>query len=162
MREHDDNLPTGYSYIATGRRFLAGAAVTAIFSGSLAVLTKKVGLTEVLITGMIVPSFTWMVQLSAALIGLPKTQRRYYCGDLGRVCVIGSVALLPAAYANLSLPSPAGWRSVVNVLLSVTLMGLSLFRLSARHEIDPRWSAGWCLTICVNMGLFLWASWHWW
>ena len=162
MREQDDSPPRGYSYNATGRWFLAGAAVTAIFSGSLAVLTQKVSWSEVLLTGMIVPSFTWVVQLSAALIGLRKTQRCYYCGDLGRVCVIGSVALLPAAYANLFVPFPVGWWSVVNVLLSVTLMGLFLFRFSARHGITPHWPASWCLMICVNMGLFLWASWHWW
>ena len=53
-------------------------------------------LTEVLAVGMLVPSFTWAVQLSASGLALSAAQRKLYWGDLGRICLLGSVALLPA------------------------------------------------------------------
>ena len=162
MNEPTSEIPAGYSYPVTAAWFIAGGVVTAIFSGSLAFLTTNADLTEVLATGMIVPSFTWVVQLSAAAIGLPSLRRRMYCGDLGRICLIGSIALLPAAAINLCLPNVSPWWSAANVLASVVLMGAVLFRLSAKHNIAPTWPLSWCLTITFNMALFLWCSWHWW
>ena len=141
---------------------LAGAAVTAVFSGSLSALAKHAGLAEVLVVGMLVPSFTWVVQLSASTVGLTSELRRLYWGDLGRVCLLGSVALLPAALVNLCLPQAPLWLSGANVLASVGLMGVDLFRRSARQGIAPGWPISWCLTITVNVGLFVWSSWEWW
>jgi|SoiMethySBSTD1v2_1073268.scaffolds.fasta_scaffold764425_2 hypothetical protein len=155
-------IPPRYSYPATAGWFAAGAAITAIFSGSLAALTAKAGLAEVLIVGMLVPSFTWVVQMGASAVGLPGALRRLYWGDLGRVCLLGSVALLPVATINLCLPQAPLWLSAANVLTSVVLMGLALFRLSAGHGIGWGWPISWCLTIVVNMGLFVWSSWRWW
>lgn len=128
-------FPAGYSYPSTAVWFIAGGAVTAVFSGSLAVLTDKAGVAEVLMVGMFVPSFTWIVQMSASAIGLASSLRRLYWGDLGRVCVLGLVALLPAGILNLCLPQAPLWLSAANVLASVALMGLDLFRRSARHGI---------------------------
>jgi hypothetical protein len=85
-----------------------------------------------------------------------------YWGDLGRICLIGSVALLPAAIDNLCLPRAPLWLSAANVLVSIAVMGADLFRRSAQHAIGQGWPLFWCLTITVNMMLFLWASWAWW
>ncbi len=71
MAERSAGILPEYPYPATARWFFGGALVTAVFSGSLAVLATEVGLPEVLIVGMLVPSFTWVVQLSAAAVGLP-------------------------------------------------------------------------------------------
>lgn len=162
MPERDICIPSGYTYPATAAWFAAGGAVTAAFSGSLAVLAPNARLTEVLIVGMLVPSFTWVVQVSSATVGLSAARRRLYLGDLGRVCLLGSVALLPAAVLNLCRPTSPLWWSAANVLVSVALMGADLFRRSARHEIALGWPLSWCLTIAVNMGLFVWSSRHWW
>ena len=162
MNEPYAEIPPGYSLPVTAAWFATGAVVTAVFSGSLAVLAKHAGLTEVLITGMIVPSFTWAVQLSASAIGLSATQRRLYWGNLGRVCLLGSVALLPAAVLNLAWPQPPLWLSAVNVLLSVALMGTDLIRRSAKHGIAIGWPMSWCVTIAANMGIFVWCSRGWW
>lgn len=142
--------------------FLAGGAVTAIFSGSLAKLATSTSLTEVLVVGMIVPSFTWVVQLTASALLMPAEKRMLYWDDLGHVCWWGSVALLPAAALNLALSQPPQWPSVANVLTSVAIMAADLFRRSARYGISPWWPVSWCLTITFNMGLFLWTSRHWW
>ena len=152
----------GYSLISTALWFAAGGAVTAVFSGSLARLAVHAGLPEVLAVGMIVPCFTWVVHLGASGLFLPPSKRRLYWGDLGRICLIGSLALLPAAIANLCLSKAPLWLSAANVLTSVAIMGAELFRRSARHKIAWAWPLCWCLTITVNMMLFLWASRAWW
>ena len=136
--------------------------VTVVFSGSLAILAVNASPVEVLAIGMLVPSFTWVVQLGASGFALPAAKRRLYSGDLGRVCLLGSVALLPAACTNLFLTRPPLWLSAVNVLASVALMGWDLFRRSARHGIPPGWPLSWCLTITANMMLFVWLSRDWW
>src|SRR6478609_3344715 len=116
MPEQTNGVPAEYSLPATAAWFAAGAIVTAVFSGSLAALAKNATLTEVLVTGMIVPSFTWVVQLSASAAGMRSARRRIYWGDLGRVCLVGSVALLPAAVLNLCrTQTPLSW-SAANVL----------------------------------------------
>jgi hypothetical protein len=162
MASQDASVPAGDSHAAIAGWFVAGGVVTSLFSGSLAALTDRVGLAEVLLVGMVVPCFTWVVQLGASAAAMPAGRRRLYWGDLGRVCLLGSVALLPAALANLALARPPLWASAANVLASVALMAAALFRLSARHGIAPGWPISWCLTITVNMMLFLAASRNWW
>lgn len=156
------DVPSGYSYSITAAWFAAGAIVTAVFSGSLAALTSNVGFLEVLAIGMIVPSFTWVVQLIASFILLNAAARRLYHGDLGRVCLVGSVALIPAALVNLCLAHAPPWLSAANVLISVVCMAADLFRRSAAHGISSWWPASWCVTIAINMALFLWMSRNWW
>jgi len=152
----------GYTYPITAIWFTLGAAVTAVFSGSLAVPAVNAPVTGVLAVGMVVPSFTWLVQLSASGLCLGRLQRQLYWGDLGRVCMLGSVALLPAAAVNLLVPGPPLWVSAANVLMSVAIMAGDLFRRSAKHGIPLLWPISWCLTIALNMALFLWSSRSWW
>jgi hypothetical protein len=159
--KHEVAFPPGYSYPATAAWFIAGGVVTAAFSASLALLTTT-PLAEVLAVGMIVPCFTWVVQAGASAIALPAERRQLYWGDLGRICLLGSVALLPAAAGNLVMSHPPRAISAANVLASVAIMAADLFRRSRRHGIAIGWPISWCLTITVNMMLFLWASWHWW
>lgn len=155
-------ITVGYSYPATAAWFIGGGVVTAAFSGSLTFLATHTPWTEVLAVGMIVPCFTWVVQLIASGLAMRAEHRRLYWGDLGRVCMLGSVALLPAALVNLLATNISPWLSAGNVLASVAIMAVALFRLSARHRIRRAWPISWCLTITVNMLLFLASSWHWW
>jgi hypothetical protein len=80
MHKNAVDFPRGYSSLATIFWFLGGAVITALFSGSLAVLTHDIDPVEVLIVGMIVgmivPSFTWVVQFSASMIELSAAPRR--------------------------------------------------------------------------------------
>ena len=157
-----DSTAPGFSLLATAAWFVAGGAVTAIFSGSLATLAVNAKLVEVLAVGMIVPCFTWVVQLGASGFGLPAGKRWLYWGDLGRICLLGSITLLPAACANLFVPRAPLWFSAANVLGSVAIMGADLFRRSMRHGIARGWPLSWCLTITFNMMLFVWSSRGWW
>jgi hypothetical protein len=91
--------------------FVLGSVVTAVFSGSLAALAVNASFAEVLAIGMIVPCFTWLVQLSASALRLSPPQRRLYWGDLGIICLLGSVALLPGAAINLFVTHPPLWIS---------------------------------------------------
>jgi hypothetical protein len=152
----------GTSYPATAALFVVGGLVTAVFSGSLYRITQGVTLTEVLAVGLIVPSFTWLAQLTIASIWLDPQPRRIYARDLAWVCLLGSVALLPAAIANLLLPNAPLSLSVLNVVLSVLLMASLLFLRTAGHGLQPIWPASWCSFIAMNMTLFAWVSRHWW
>jgi len=162
MERPEDPAPAGDGLLATAGWFVGGAVVTAPFSASLALLAKHADWREVLTVGMIVPSFTWLVQLTASAVGLPARERRLYWGELGRVCFWGSVALLPAAGLNVALAAPPGWVSAANVLASVTLMAAMLLRRCRPHGIHPLWPASWVATITVNMAIFLYASRNWW
>ena len=155
-------MSSRYSFHATVAAFIAGGVITAAFSGSLVFLAVHTSWMEVLAVGMIVPCFTWVVQLSVSAMAMPADQRRVYWDDLGRICLIGSIALLPAALINLLVPLASLWWSAINVLASVVIMAANLFRRSARHGIPAVWPVSWCLTIAVNMMLFLWSSWAWW
>lgn len=142
--------------------FLLGALVTAVFSGSLVKLAVHIPLAEILTTGMVIPTFTWGVQLGASGIGLSGERRQQYWNSLSQACLVGSIALLPAAGMNFLAANPPGWFSALNVLMSVALMGWILFHKSAAHQLPRCWPVSWCFTICINMALFLWASRHWW
>jgi len=155
-------IAPAYADSATACFFVLGALVTAIFSGSLAVLTRDIGLREVLGVGLVVPSFTWVVQLGASGIMLKSKARSCYWGDLARVCLFGSIALLPAAAVNLTMTHPPAWPSMINVLASVSLMARELFRRSAAHGVSLSWPVSWCVTIGFNILIFCWASRNWW
>jgi hypothetical protein len=104
-------FPPRYGDTTTAILFAVGALITSVFSGSLTALTSDVGLVKVLAVGMIVPSFTWWVQLVASSIWLDHKKRQLYWAELARICVLGSVVLLPGAFANLVAPHPPLWRS---------------------------------------------------
>ncbi len=142
--------------------FLHGGLVTAAFSGSLDVPAVHAELPEVLAVGMIVPCFTWVVQTAAARALLDARRRQLYWGDLGRACVWGSYALLPAAAVNLLTSQPPLWVSAANVLASVALMTAYLARVAPRHGLSRLWPFSFLCTISVNMGLFVLSSRAWW
>lgn len=148
--------------LQTALLFLFGGFVTAVFSGSLVVLTRDVSLTEVLVVGLIVPSFTWIVQGAASAMLLPAALRDRYWNELGWICLIGSMALLPAAIVNMTRATPDPRISVANVLASVSIMGLDLFRRAKRAGIPRGWPIAWLITICLNMAIFVVTTRHWW
>ena len=148
--------------LQTAKFMVAGALVTAVFSGSLVRIASNADLPEVLSVGLIIPSFTWVVQILASSKLLTEEQRPKYYEALGRVCLLGSFALLPAAVLNLCLAQPPFWISAANVVVSVVIMAADLFRRSARQKISWWWPASWCVTIAVNIAMFLWVSRSWW
>ena len=150
------------SYPATVLLFIAGGLVTAVFSGSLYEIAHGVSLTEVLAVGLVVPSFTWLAQLTAAFFWLYRDQRRVYARDLAWVCLVGSVALLPAAIANFLITDAPLALSVANVVASVLLMATLIFLRSVLHGVSVIWPMSWCTFIAMNMTLFAWVSRHWW
>ena len=151
-----------YSLPRTAAWFASGGMVTALFSGSLFMLTKNVDFSVVFFVGMVVPCFTWFVQGIASVVVMPQDLCRVYWGELGRICLLGSFALLPAAILNLCLPAPSHWMSAANVLASVCIMGVTLHYRVTRRQISPVWPVSWICTISLNMCLFLLASRNWW
>jgi hypothetical protein len=162
MDVQEQQTPARRSLLSTTLLFAAGAVVTSFFSGSLAAIAPQAQLHEVLTAGMIIPSFTWLVQLTASALGLNAVDRDAYWHSLGQTCLIGSVVLLPAAIINLVAPHASLWISVENVLVSVAIMATFLFRSTSRHNIARIWPTSWCLTIATNMAIFVWWSWRWW
>ena len=81
--------------------FIGSFLVTAVFSASLKVFFQAVSWREVLIKGLLIPCFTWTIQLLLSAIFLKSGDRLTYWNRLGWVCLIGSIALLPAAFYNM-------------------------------------------------------------
>jgi hypothetical protein len=63
---------------------------------------------------------------------------------------------------RVAFPRPSLWLAAADVLASVAIMEVDIFLRSARHEIAVVWPISWCLTITVNMTLFVLSSWNWW
>ena len=112
--------------------FIGSFLVTAVFSASLKVFFQEISWREVLIKGLLIPCFTWTIQLLLSAAFLTTADRLTYWNRLGWVCLIGSIALLPAAFYNLRSATPSVWISIVNVLASVVLMALTLHFLLRR------------------------------
>jgi hypothetical protein len=154
--------PAETRFATTAMFFIAGAVVTSLFSGSLAVLAKNASIREVLSVGMVVPSFTWVVQLTASFALMKSAECSLYWAELSWVCLLGSIALLPAAILNFCLSEPRLWLSAANVLISVAIMGATLYRRTTRQGISPAWPVSWVFTIAFNMTMFVWVSRAWW
>ena len=135
--------------------FIGSFLVTAVFSASLKVFFHEVSRREVLVKGLLIPCFTWTVQLLLSAVFLTTEDRLTYWNRLGWVCLIGSVALLPAAFYNMSSATPSVWLSVVNVLASVLLMAVTLHFLLRRAGFRWLWTLSWVLLIVINMSLYL-------
>ena len=135
--------------------FLGSFLVTAIFSASLKVFFPAVSWREVLIKGLLIPCFTWTVQLLLSAAFLRTADRLTYWNRLGWVCLIGSIALLPAAFYNLRSATPVVWVSVLNVLASVMLMAVTLHLLLRRVGFRWLWTLSWAVLIVINMSLYL-------
>ncbi|HKG62299.1 MAG TPA: hypothetical protein VKB05_21240 [Pyrinomonadaceae bacterium] len=78
-----------------------------------------------------------------------------YWNRLGWVCLIGSIALLPAAFYNSLTVQPWVWTSIVNVLASVVLMAITLHVLLRRDGFRWQWTLSWVVLIVINMSLYL-------
>ena len=135
--------------------FAGSFFVTAVFSASLKVFFQAVGWREVLIKGLVIPCFTWTVQLLFSAAFLDGTSRLRYWNRLGWVCLIGSIALLPAAFYNFLAAQPWVWISIANVLASVVLMAISLHTLLRRDGFRWQWTLSWVVLIVINMSLYL-------
>lgn len=137
--------------------FIASVLVTAIFSISLKTFFTVIPWSEVLSKGLLIPCFTWTMQLILSAILLNSARRLIYWTQLGWVCLIGSIALLPSAFYNFLFPQPFVVISVINVLASVALMAVLLhFRLKAR-EFHGGWTASFVVLIVINMSLYLYS-----
>ena len=135
--------------------FLGSFLVTAVFSSSLKVFFETVSWREVLLKGLLIPCFTWTIQLLLSAAFLDGQSRLRYWNRLGWVCLIGSIALLPAAFYNFFTIQPWVWISVINVLASVVLMAITLHVLLRRDGFRWLWTLSWVVLIVINMSLYL-------
>lgn len=134
--------------------FVLSFLVTAIFSVSLKTFFTTEAMTRDLSKGLIIPFFTWTVQLVLSAFLLRGEERLFYWTQLGVICLIGSVALLPAAFYNFAVENPLPIVSIASVLLCVAIMCVTLyFRLKPR-DYSVLWTLGWTATIIVNMSLY--------
>jgi hypothetical protein len=135
--------------------FIASFLVTAVFSVSLKIFFETITWREVLIKGLLIPCFTWTVQLILSALFLNKESRLIYWNRLGWVCLIGSFALWPAAFYNFRAAQPWLWISIANVLASVVLMAISLHFMLRRAGFRWLWTLSWVVLIVINMTLYL-------
>jgi len=134
--------------------FALSFIVTAVFSVSLKTFFAGEALTRDLSKGLIIPFFTWIVQLSLSAFLLRGEELLFYWTQLGIICLIGSIALLPAAFYNFAVAAPSLFVSIASVLLCVAIMCVTLyFRLKTR-SYSSLWTIGWTATIIVNMAIY--------
>lgn len=134
--------------------FVLSFLVTAVFSLSLKRFFDAETMTRDLSKGLIIPFFTWTVQLVLSALLLRGEERLFYWTQLGVICLIGSIALLPAAFYNFAVAAPLPFVSIASVLLCVAIMCVTLyFRLKPRGY-NLFWTIGWTATIIVNMSLY--------
>jgi len=69
--------------------FTGSFLMTAVFSASLKVFFQGVSWREVLIKGLLIPCFTWTVQLLPSAAFLKTEDRLTYWNRLLSVCLIG-------------------------------------------------------------------------
>ena len=135
--------------------FIGSFFVTAVFSTSLKVFFQALSWREVLTKGLLIPCFTWMIQLLLSAAFLGGQSRLRYWNRLGWVCLIGSIALLPAALYNFLTMNPWVWMSIANVLASVVLMAITLHVLLRGGGFRWLWTLSWVVLIVINMSLYL-------
>ena len=135
--------------------FIGSFLVTAVFSASLKVFFQAVSWREVLTKGLLIPCFTWTVQLLLSAAFLDGRSRLRYWNRLGWVCLIGSIVLLPAAFYNFLSVQPWMWMSIINVLASVVLMVTTLHVLLRRAGFRWQWTFSFLVLIIINMLLYL-------
>lgn len=134
--------------------FLLSFLVTAVFSVSLKTFFPAESLALDMSKGLVIPFFTWTVQLLLSAFLLRGEERLFYWTQLGVICLVGSVALLPAGFYNFLVEKPAPVVSIASVLLCVAIMCVTLyFRLKPRGY-SILWTLGWTATIIVNMTIY--------
>lgn len=134
--------------------FVLSFLVTTVFSVSLKTFFSADAMMRDLSKGLIIPFFTWIVQLALSAFLLRGDERFFYWTQLGIVCLIGSIALLPAAFYNFAIDNPLPIVSIVSVLLCVVIMCITLYFRLKPHKYNLLWTLGWTLTIIVNMSLY--------
>jgi hypothetical protein len=134
--------------------FLLSFLVTAVFSVSLKTFFAGESLMFNLSKGLLIPFFTWIVQLLLSAILLGGEERIFYWTQLGVICLIGSIALLPAAVYNFAAAAPNPSVSIISVLLCVLIMCVTLYFRLKPQRFSPFWTIGWTATIIVNMTLY--------
>jgi len=134
--------------------FILSFLVTAVFSISLKTFFAAESWTLNLSKGLLIPCFTWTVQLILSALLLGGADRLFYWTQLGVICLIGSVALMPAGFYNLLVEKPAPSVSLVSVPLSVAIMCVTLYFRLKPQNFSPLWTLGWTATIFVNMSLY--------
>lgn len=134
--------------------FVLSFLVTAVFSVSLKTFFDAETMSRDLSKGLIIPFFTWTVQLLLSAFLLRGEERLFYWTQLGVICLIGSVALFPAAFYNFAVASPLPIVSIASVLLCVAIMCVTLYFRLKPHNFGPLWTIGWTATIIVNMSLY--------
>lgn len=134
--------------------FVLSFLVTAVFSVSLKTFFDAETMTRDLSKGLIIPFFTWTVQLLLSAFLLRGEERLFYWTQLGVICLIGSVALLPAAFYNFAVENPLPIVSIASVLLCVAIMCVTLYFRMKPHNFSLLWTIGWTATIVVNMSLY--------
>lgn len=137
--------------------FVLSFLVTAVFSVSLKIFFATESWTLNLSKGLLIPCFTWTVQLILSALLLRGESLVVYWTELGVICLVGSFALLPAAFYNFAVDNPRPLVSVINVLTSVAIMCVTLYFRLKPHNFNPLWTVGWTLTIIVNMTLYLYS-----
>ena len=134
--------------------FILSFLVTAVFSVSLKTFFSADAMTHDLSKGLIIPFFTWIVQLILSALLLRGDERIFYWTQLGIICLIGSIALLPAAFYNFAVENPLPVVSIASVLLCVAIMCVTLYFRLKPHGYSLLWTIGWTATIIVNMSLY--------
>ncbi len=110
--------------------------------------------TEPLAKGLVIPVFTWAVQLTVAALLFRGTKRYEYAVQLGVVCTLGSAALWPAALYNAIAEHPSPWVSAANVYASVLFMFIELRRRNRILGLPGYLAPVFLATIHVNMAIF--------
>ena len=134
--------------------FALSFIVTAVFSISLKTFFAAESLSLDLSKGLIIPFFTWIVQLSLSGFFLRGEELLFYWTQLGIICLIGSIALLPAAFYNFASAAPSPFVSIASVVLCVVIMCVTLYFRLKPCGYRSLWTIGWTATIIVNMSIY--------
>jgi hypothetical protein len=134
--------------------FVLSLLVTAVFSVSIKTFFAAESWVLNLSKGLIIPCFTWTVQLILSAFLLRGAERFFYWTQLGKICLIGSIALLPAAFYNFAVDMPSPYISIFSVVLCVVIMCVTLYFLLKPRGYSVLWTIGWTATIIVNMSLY--------
>jgi hypothetical protein len=144
-------------FLKIGALFILSFLVTAIFSASLKNFFTTESWALNLSKGLLIPCFTWTVQIILSGLLLYYERRIIYWTQLGIACLVGSFALLPAAFYNFMAVNPSPLISVINVLISVFVMCLTLYFGLKSRRFNPLWTVSWAVTIIINMSLYLYS-----
>jgi hypothetical protein len=133
---------------------VGGGVLTAPFSASIARFMIRDTFAQALAKGLVIPMFTWAVQLLIAWRLFRGRLRYEYAVQLGIVCTVGSVSLWPSAAIHALVADASPWISAANVYLGVWIMGAELYRRGRILGLPAFVAPVFLATIHVNMALF--------